>query len=210
MPGESTSSVKVIRAFLPHRLRRGDEVPEGMSQRKRDDGEDAHAGRPLLLRSGCLRGWPASRECAGDGWHNDLAPQPKTYCDILRRNPDASLELTDYLATCLRHAQETVKALALDGAEQRLAAVLVEFGTRASMTAADGLRLTVRLTRQDLASMTGLSVETVIRILGRFKRSRLVSGPAKRFMIHDMAQLKAIAAPFPGAESPIPTSTLTR
>jgi CRP/FNR family transcriptional regulator len=57
----------------------------------------------------------------------------------------------------------------------------------------DGLRLTVRLTRQDLADMTGVTLETAIRIMSQLKRARLVSGTAKRLIIHDLPRLKTLA-----------------
>lgn len=118
-----------------------------------------------------------------------------TYLDILRRNPNAALEVIRYLGRRLNEAQENAKVLALDRADQRLAALLVDLASRIGVQEPDGVRLTIRLTRQDLASLTGLSVETVIRILSRFKRARLMSGTAKRLMILDLAQLKTIASP---------------
>ena len=42
--------------------------------------------------------------------------------------------------------------------------------------------------------MVGIRTETVIRIMGRFKRSQLVSGTANRLIIRDLGKLKAIAS----------------
>ena len=52
----------------------------------------------------------------------------------------------------------------------------------------------MRLTRQDLANMVGTTTETVIRIMSRFKRDRLVSGTANRLTILDLHRLKALAS----------------
>lgn len=129
----------------------------------------------------------------------------KAYCDVIRRNPDVALEVIRYLGHRLNEAQENSKVLALDRAEQRVASLLVNLAGRAAVREADGLRLTVRLTRQDLANMAGLSVETTIRVMGRLKRSRLVSGNAKRIVIRDLPRLKhhLSASPSPrGKRSP--------
>ncbi|MFM8552648.1 MAG: Crp/Fnr family transcriptional regulator [Nitrospiraceae bacterium] len=118
----------------------------------------------------------------------------KAYFDVLHHNPEAAIEVIRYLGQRLNEAQENTKVLALDRADQRLAALLVSLAARTGVKEADGLRLTVRLTRQDLANMVGITVETAIRIMGRFKRSRLVSGTAKHLVIRDLAKLKALAS----------------
>jgi CRP/FNR family transcriptional regulator len=118
----------------------------------------------------------------------------KSYFDMLRRNPDAALEVIKYLGSRLNEAQENAKVLALDRAEQRMAALLVNLAARASVREPDGLRLTLRLTRQDLADMAGITVETAIRIMGKFKRARLVAGTAKRLMIWNLPKLQQLAS----------------
>ncbi|MBM4125433.1 MAG: Crp/Fnr family transcriptional regulator, partial [Nitrospira sp.] len=116
----------------------------------------------------------------------------QSYFDLLRRNPDAAFDVIKYLGNRLNEAQENAKVLALDRAEQRLASLLVKLAAQAGVQEADGIRLTVRLTRQDLADMAGLAVETATRIMGQFKRARLVSGTAKCLVIHNMSRLEQL------------------
>lgn len=129
----------------------------------------------------------------------------KTYFDVLRRNPDAAIEVIRYLGQRLNEAQENAKVLALDRAEQRLAALLVNLADRAGVREAGGIRLTVRLTRQDLANMVGITAETAIRIMGRFNRARVVSGTAKQLVIRDLAKLKLLASE-QGSAASLPSS----
>ncbi|MDE3018150.1 MAG: Crp/Fnr family transcriptional regulator [Nitrospirota bacterium] len=117
----------------------------------------------------------------------------KTYFDVLRRNPDAAIEVIKYLGQRLNEAQEKTNTLALDRAESRIASLLVNLAVRSSVKDAQGLRLTIRLTRQDLADMAGITVETAIRIMGKLKKDRLVSGTAKQLVIHDLTALKHLA-----------------
>jgi CRP/FNR family transcriptional regulator len=116
------------------------------------------------------------------------------YVDMLRRNPDAALEVIKYLGNRLNEAQEKAKILALDRADQRLAALLVDLGTRSGVNDPLGTRLPFRLTREDMANMVGTTIETAIRIMGRFKRDHLVSGTANRLVIRNMDRLKALAS----------------
>jgi CRP/FNR family cyclic AMP-dependent transcriptional regulator len=119
------------------------------------------------------------------------------YYALLRRNPDAALQVIQYLGSRLQEAQEAAKVLALNPAEQRLAALLIKLADRAGLREGNHVRLTVRLTRQDLADMVGMTVETATRIMGRFKREKLVSGTAKSLIIRNLAKLQQLATPVP-------------
>jgi CRP/FNR family transcriptional regulator, cyclic AMP receptor protein len=142
---------------------------------------------------------------AFDGGHHPGTAQPmgnvsilrmhrKTYFDMLRRSPDAAMEVIKYLGNRLNEAQEKAKILALDRADQRLAALLADLGMRNGVKEPQGVRLPMRLTREDMANMVGTTTETVIRIMSRFKRERLVSGTANRLVILNLERLKALAS----------------
>ncbi len=124
-----------------------------------------------------------------------LSLSKDAYYALLRRNPEAALQVIQYLGARLNEAQETTKVLALNPAEQRLAALLVKLADRAGLREGNHVRLTVRLTRQDLADMVGMTVETATRIMGRFKRDKLVSGTAKSLVICNLAKLQQLATP---------------
>lgn len=116
------------------------------------------------------------------------------YFDMLRQSPEAALEVIKLLGSRLHEAQEKAKILALDRVDQRLAALLVDLATRSGVTDPQGIRLPMRLTREDMANMIGATTETVIRTMSKFKRDRLVSGTAARLIIRDMARLKTLAS----------------
>lgn len=123
-----------------------------------------------------------------------LRMRKTAYFEMLRRNPDAAIEVIRYLGNRLHEAQEKAKILALDRADKRLASLLVDLATRNGIKERQGIRLPVRLTRQDMANMVGTTTETVIRIMSRFKDDRLVSGTANRLIIENLPRLKALAS----------------
>ena len=123
-----------------------------------------------------------------------LRMKKEAYFKMLRANPDAAMEVIRYLGNRLNEAQEKAKVLALDSADQRLASLLVDLAERSSVQDSNGIRLSVRLTRQDMANMVGVTTETAIRIMARFKRDRLVSGTAARLVIRDLPRLKQLAS----------------
>ena len=116
------------------------------------------------------------------------------YYDMLRRNPDAAIEVIKYLGNRLNEAQEKTKILALDRADQRLAALLIDMAAKSGVKEPQGIRLTVRMTREDMANMVGTTTETAIRIMGRFKREQLVAGTANRLVVRNLERLKALAS----------------
>lgn len=124
-----------------------------------------------------------------------LRLRKQAYFDMLTRNPETAVEVIKYLGTRLNEAQEQNKVLALDGAEQRLAGLLINLVERSSIREGTGHRLTVHLTRQDLANMVGITTETAIRIMSRFKIAKLVTGTAKKLVILNLPQLRRIATP---------------
>jgi CRP/FNR family cyclic AMP-dependent transcriptional regulator len=118
----------------------------------------------------------------------------KAYFDMLRSNPEAAIEVIKYLGNRLNEIQEQAKVLALDRADQRLASLLVNLAERIGVKESHGYRLGVRLTRQDMANMVGVTTETAIRIIARFKKLRLVAGTAARLVVRDLPRLKEVAA----------------
>jgi CRP-like cAMP-binding protein len=121
----------------------------------------------------------------------------KAYFDMLRHNPEAAIEVIKYLGNRLNEVQEQAKILALDRADQRLASLLVNLAERTGVREPLGIRLGVRLTRQDMANMVGVTTETAIRIMARFKKLRLVAGTASRLVVRDLPRLKELAAAKP-------------
>ena len=87
---------------------------------------------------------------------------------MLRRSPDAALEVIKYSGNRLKEAQEKTENLALDRADHWLASLLVDRATLNGMKDPNGIRLTVRMTRQDMANYEG--VGQAVTWLGDFFR----------------------------------------
>ena len=112
---------------------------------------------------------------------------------VIQRNPEAAVSIINYLSHRLRESQDNAKAFALDRAEQRIAATLVNLAERSGVPEDQGLRISVRLTHQDLADMAGLTKETTSRILSRFKKDQLIAGHRKQLLILNLPRLQEMA-----------------
>jgi CRP/FNR family transcriptional regulator len=77
-------------------------------------------------------------------------------------------------------------------AEERLAAFLLNLSRRLLARGFPSLEFHLRMTRDEIGSYLGLSLETVSRLFSRFQEDRLISVQQKHIRIFDIAGLKAV------------------
>ncbi len=109
------------------------------------------------------------------------------------REPSIIREIALMIGRRLRGAHDSVKSLAADPVEARLAAALVRLAGREGSRSAAGIALPFPLTRQSLADMTGTTVETTIRIVSRWLKDRTVVEEGGRLVLRDVEALRSLA-----------------
>ncbi len=77
-------------------------------------------------------------------------------------------------------------------AEERLAAFLLNLSTRFVARGFSSSEFHLRMTREEIGSYLGLSLETVSRLFSRFHDDGLIAVQQKHIRIHDIAGLKAV------------------
>jgi CRP-like cAMP-binding protein len=112
---------------------------------------------------------------------------------LAERYPSIIKEMALMIGRRLRAAHDSVTSLAADPVEARLAATLLRLAEREGMRGPRGMTVPFHLTRQSLADMTGTTVETTIRTVGRWLRDGLVREEANRLVLTDLAGLRALA-----------------
>ncbi len=112
---------------------------------------------------------------------------------LAERHPGVIREMALMIGRRLRTAHDSVRSLSIDPVEARLAATLLRLAEREGTTTADGVVLPFHLTRQSLADMTGTTVETTIRVVGRWLRDGLVTDDGKRIVLSDVDALRDVA-----------------
>jgi CRP/FNR family transcriptional regulator len=113
---------------------------------------------------------------------------------FLRDNPDLALEIITELGTRLREAQNTIRALAMERVEWRIARVLLMLSRKAGIVEADGVSIDLPLTRQDIADMAATTVETTIRVLSNFKKMGLVETEKGKIILRDKKHLEGMVS----------------
>jgi CRP/FNR family transcriptional regulator, anaerobic regulatory protein len=77
-------------------------------------------------------------------------------------------------------------------AEERLAAFLINLSTRFVARGFSPLEFHLRMTREEIGSYIGLSLETVSRLFSRFQEDGLINVQQKHIRIHNIPGLKAV------------------
>jgi CRP-like cAMP-binding protein len=113
---------------------------------------------------------------------------------LVARHPRVIREMALLIGRRLRAAHDAVRALAVDPVEARLAATLLRLAEREGRRTPRGLVVPFHLTRQGLADMSGTTVETTIRVVGRWLREGWVEDEGGVLTVRDPAALRERAA----------------
>jgi CRP-like cAMP-binding protein len=112
---------------------------------------------------------------------------------VLTRYPDVTLKVLKAVGERLEQAQEIVKQLSTYTVDQRIAATLVRLAKKLGEQKQKGVLIQLPFSRQDLAAMTGTTVETVSRVMSRFSAEGLIATGRKWVSISDLDGLEALA-----------------
>jgi CRP/FNR family transcriptional regulator len=82
-----------------------------------------------------------------------------------------------------------VQLLGALSSERRLAAFLLSFSRRYQRLGYSSDRFVLRMTREDLGSYLGLTLETVSRLISRFQRQNLISVQRREIQLLDVERL---------------------
>ena len=93
------------------------------------------------------------------------------YAAIMDAHPTVARWTIDDLAERLVEAHETMKSLAVERVERRIARQLVKLAQRSGNPTPGGVMIGIPLARQDVADLAGTTVETAIRVLSRWRRT---------------------------------------
>lgn len=90
--------------------------------------------------------------------------------------------------------QSAIRFLGILRADERLASLILNLSARYAMRGFSPRRFQLRMSRDDMARYLGLKLETVSRLLARFREQGLISLERRELEILDMRHLEALAA----------------
>lgn len=118
----------------------------------------------------------------------------KNLMRILDRFPNFMYCIALQLGDRMKSSYDSLKNIALERVEARIAALLLKLAGKVGVETKDGLMIDMRLTKQDVADMVGTTVETSIRTFTKFKKQGLVYDLDGKIVIKDKRGLTALAS----------------
>jgi CRP/FNR family transcriptional regulator len=113
---------------------------------------------------------------------------------IIDRFPGVMYDITANLGSRIRDFHDTMKSIALERVESRIAALLLKLADKAGVKSGEtSVTIDMRLTKQDISEMVGTTVETTIRVMSRLKKSGVISDKSGKILITDMQALSGMA-----------------
>lgn len=124
-----------------------------------------------------------------------LTASAEEFGATVRAFPSVALAVLEAVASRLRDAQVRLRDAGTSSVEARLARSLLTLSGRIGQPdpAAGGRTLGAPLSQEDLAALTGSTLETVNRILAQWRARGLVTTGRRRLVLLDLAALRDVA-----------------
>lgn len=139
-------------------------------------GASSNEASALALTGGCL-----------------LEALPEEFAALVTRFPSVALAVLEVVSARLRDTRERLRFSASAPVEARLAAALLTLSRRLGEVSGEGRSLGAPLSQEDLAALTGTTLETVNRLLSAWRKRGWVSTGRLRLTLLDEAALEAVA-----------------
>ena len=118
----------------------------------------------------------------------------KNLMRLVDRFPNLMYFIALQLGDRMKNSYDSLKNIALERVEARIAALLLKLAGKIGVDGKDGLLIDMRLTKQDVADMVGTTVETSIRTFSKFKKQGLVEDRDGKIIIKNKEGLAALSS----------------
>ncbi len=118
----------------------------------------------------------------------------KNLMRLVDRFPNLMFCIALQLGDRMKSSYDSLKNIALERVEARIAALLLKLGNKVGVETDAGLMIDMRLTKQDVADMVGTTVETSIRTFSKFKKEGLVTDSDGKIIIKDREGLMSFSS----------------
>ncbi|HXK49104.1 MAG TPA: Crp/Fnr family transcriptional regulator [Clostridiales bacterium] len=118
------------------------------------------------------------------------------FSEMLNRKPELYKAYAEVVDAHLTEAYIGLKNMAFEKVERRIARHLIQFAKNTGEKTETGIKLGIKLSRQEIANLTGTTIETAIRVMSKFKKSKIISEKEGFINITDRHKLINIAEEF--------------
>lgn len=116
--------------------------------------------------------------------------QRSDFHKAIMKTPQIAIQVLEVLSQRLRRTDQQVEDLIFLDVYGRVAKKLLDLAETHGVKVDDGIRIDVRLTQQELASMVGASRESVNKVMGYFTDKQFISTDKHRITLRRVTDLK--------------------
>jgi CRP-like cAMP-binding protein len=113
--------------------------------------------------------------------------------NALEKNPSIAMAMIEKLSRDMGVAERKSAAMFQKNARERLADLFIEFAEDYGVKVDGKIKLDIRLSRDEIASIIGSAHETVIRLISEFKEEGILELDGKTIFVQDMNKLREFA-----------------
>lgn len=127
--------------------------------------------------------------------HTTLSFLPiQLFKSVLMANSNLAMYMIHFLSDELYEAEERNRNLQISDPRRKISLVLLKLAKTFGYTKTEPQKLAFRITRQDLANMTGTTYETVIRTLSLLEKQKFIQLDNKDILIINEKKLLELSA----------------
>jgi len=118
--------------------------------------------------------------------------EKKEFLEILHLFPTVTINYLKLVEKYLKESYLVLKDMALEKVERRIAINILKLASETGVLIDKGIRLQIKLSRQEMANLTGTTIETAIRIMSKLKKEKLIDEIDGHIVItrkHDLSLL---------------------
>ena len=162
----------------------------------------SHEGKEIILEIispmdffggiAVLRGFPYPANAVAMEDTEVMKISRKNLMSILDRFPNLMYCMATNIGDRIKDSHDTLKSIALEKVESRIASLLIKLSDKAGEKTPDGVQINMKLTKQDIAEMVGTTVETSIRTMSKLSKSGILISKSGKIVIRDLIRLKSL------------------
>ncbi len=118
--------------------------------------------------------------------------EKKEFLEILNSYPTVTLNYSKLIEKYLKETYSVLKDMALEKVERRIAINILKLANETGIREDLGIKLQIKLSRQEMANLTGTTIETAIRIMSKLKKDKYIDEIDGHIVItrkHDLSLL---------------------
>jgi CRP-like cAMP-binding protein len=115
---------------------------------------------------------------------------------IMESKPELYKYYAEIIDSHLFESYQGLRNMAFEKVERRIARHIIQFAKNTGEKTDQGIKLGVKLSRQEIANLTGTTIETAIRVMSKFKKTKIITEKEGYIYLTERHKLVMIAEEF--------------